>query len=77
MRKIQNRILEWLQRRCPHLPEWVTLDIMEGDFTPGVYVSQCNRCGAVKICRDVANLERYPSWKWREPRATWTERVVF
>lgn len=75
MRKIQNRILEWLQRRCPHLPEWVSADILEGCVS-GTQVSCCNRCGAVMIRHQEAErLGTFPAW--REPRATWTERVVF
>jgi hypothetical protein len=77
MRKIQNWILEKLQRGCPHLPDWVSVDILEGDY-PGLEIKCCNRRGAVMIMRNERSLlfnDEPPAW--REPRATWTERVVF
>ncbi len=82
--KIQNQILEFLQRRCAHRSEWVSIDILEGDAEGcGIAVSQCNRCGAVRIFRkgpiSLEGVLPTGAWApiWREPRATWTERIIF
>lgn len=44
---LSDQLLAWLQRRCKHPGQMVSVDILEGTV-PNLDVSYCNRCGAVK-----------------------------
>lgn len=57
---IVDQIVEWWLKRCPHKPEHVTADLLEGEFD--VAVKYCRRCGAVRP---------NGSWEWRRPRPLW------
>ena len=52
------RLLGYLQRKCEHPPELVSLDIADGDL--GTDISWCRLCGATRINNC-----------WHEPRADW------
>lgn len=74
MKKIIRRIEDWIlaiiQKRCDHPGNMVAVDILEGG-APGIEVSYCNRCGAVKTDWDPHSRENnrfitLPHW-WRRP----------
>lgn len=75
MSKVEDWLLEKLQRRCPHDPDYVTADILDGDFHGGPggdqAVEWCQRCGAARRVFDTYG-ERRREGDLREPRATWT-----
>jgi len=47
VRWLADQVLSFLQKRCEHPSDMVAVDILEG-CSPGLAVSYCNRCGAVK-----------------------------
>ena len=52
------KLLGYLQRKCTHPPELVSVDIADGEF--GVDISWCRLCGATTINNST-----------HEPRADW------
>lgn len=46
--KLMKRVASWLQSRCPHDPENVSADILDGGHD-GTQVQWCHECGAVRM----------------------------
>ena len=73
--RVEDWLLERLQRRCPHDPRYVAADILDGDFHGGPggdqAVEWCMRCGAYRRVSDPFGQRRYSDL--HEPRATWTQ----
>jgi hypothetical protein len=47
-RYLADQILWFFQKRCEHPPQMVAADLLEG-CQPGLNISYCRRCGAVKV----------------------------
>lgn len=47
IKRFEDSLLTYLQKRCAHPDIMVAADILEGD-ADGVAVKYCRRCGAVK-----------------------------
>lgn len=54
--RIEDALLAFAQKRCPHPPHMVASDILEG--VGDVPVSYCNRCGGVRM---------YKQWRRPDP----------
>ena len=66
--RLLDRLLSWLQGRCPHPDDSVVADILEGGGTS--QVRWCKICGAYKFV--------YPDGRenfWRIPRPLWEKRA--
>ena len=62
IRYLQDCVLAFLQRRCPHPGEMVAVDILEGDARE-LEIAYCRRCGSVKISRD----GKQSTWRRPDP----------
>jgi hypothetical protein len=47
IRRIEDYVFRFLQRRCDHPGEMVAADILEG-CADGIQVKYCRRCGSIK-----------------------------
>lgn len=69
-RRVEDRLLERLQRRCQHPDDMVVVDALEGCGC-GVEIKYCRRCGAMKPVFLPRSVNVVPSeWEWRRPLPT-------
>lgn len=66
IKRIEDWVLAFLQKRCDHPGKMVAADILEGSVI-SLEVKYCNRCGAVKTQWGTKNPAHRLDRPWRRP----------
>ena len=64
LRRVEDQLLCWLQRRCDHPDRMVSADILEG-CSKEIEIPYCNRCGAVRTDWFASTLPH--DWRLPDP----------
>ena len=67
-KRLEDAVLAFLQKRCPHPGYMVAVDILEGaGCDSDIEVKYCRRCGGVKPHLSGSNSSAIDAIAWRLP----------
>lgn len=69
-RRVEDRLLQFLQRRCTHPDDMVAVDVLEGCADGRPEIRYCRRCGAIKPVWQSLGQTPPAEWEWRRPLPT-------